>query len=141
MKRTLLSLCFALSTIIFIGQTANVTLQVKGIEEAKGIMAIALFDSEENYKGKDTYLKAEEVKVTGKDFTYVFTDINPGTYAVKVYHDLDKNGKLNTNWVGMPKEPFGFSNDAKGKMGPPSFEDAAFEVKGDMNIVINLKQL
>ena len=41
---------------------------------------------------------------------------------------------MNKNWIGMPKEPFGFSNDAKGRMGPPDFEDASFEVKKDIEI-------
>lgn len=141
MKKILFLFCLTLITAALLSQTANITLNVNGIEEVKGVMAIALFDSEENYKGKDSYFVAEEVAIHSTDFTYVFHDIKPGTYAIKVYHDIDKNGKLNTNWVGMPKEPFGFSNDAKGKMGPPKFEDAAFEVKGDTEIVINLMEL
>jgi len=51
-----------------------------------------------------------------------------GTYAVAVVHDADGNGKLNTNLLGMPRERYGFANDARGTFGPPSFEDASFVV-------------
>ena len=59
----------------------------------------------------------------------IFPDVKPGTYAVKVFHDMNSDGKLNTSWVGWPQEPYGFSNDAPVNMGPPSFKLAAITVK------------
>lgn len=53
---------------------------------------------------------------------------------------LEKNGGLNKNWVGISKEPYGFSNNIMGRMGPPDFEDAAFEVNDDMEVVIKLNE-
>jgi uncharacterized protein (DUF2141 family) len=52
--------------------------------------------------------------------------VAPGTYAVSVLHDVNSNGDLDTNFLGIPKEPLGFSNGAKPKMGPPSFDAAKF---------------
>ena len=64
-----------------------------------------------------------------------FPGISPGTYAVKVFHDVNDNGVLDTNWIGIPKEPYGFSNDAMGTFGPPSFEQASFKVGAGTNAV------
>lgn len=141
MKNLFLTTGLLLLSSFLFSQTANITLRVKGIDDTKGIMAVALFDSEEMYKSKDTYVHAEKVKVTDVEFTYVFKDVSPGIYAIKVYHDVNEDGKLSTNWIGMPKEPFGFSNDAKGRMGPPDYEDASFEVNGDIELIINLMSL
>jgi len=55
--------------------------------------------------------------------------VPPGVYAVAAIHDRNGNGRLDTNLLGMPKEPYGFSRAARGRFGPPSFEDAAFVVE------------
>jgi len=59
-----------------------------------------------------------------------FEDVPPGTYALAVIHDENMNGKLETNWLGIPKEGYGFSNDAKGILGAPSFAAASFRYDG-----------
>lgn len=141
MTRTLLTISLLVSVTFLFAQKVTITLEVKGIKEVKGVMSIALYDNEEDFTGKDNYVKAEEVQVNSKEFIYVFKDIPHGTYAIAIYHDVDKDGKLSKNWIGMPKEPFGFSNDAKGRMGPPDFEDAAFKVDQDTEVVINLMEL
>ena len=69
-----------------------------------------------------------------------FTGVAPGTYAVSVVHDENSNGKLDTNFIGMPREGVGASNDAKGHMGPPKFSAAAFQYAGgrlDLKIHVN----
>ena len=104
-------------------------------------MSIAMFNNEADYKSEKNYVIAEHIPIISEEFEFVIRDIPAGTYAILVFHDVDSNKELNKNWIGMPKEPFGFSNDAKGKMGPPDYEDAAFKVKGDTEIVINLVKL
>jgi uncharacterized protein (DUF2141 family) len=52
-------------------------------------------------------------------------ELPPGPHAIKVFHDVNGNGKLDTNWMGIPNEPYGFGNDARGSFGPPSFEQSA----------------
>lgn len=58
----------------------------------------------------------------------VFRDVSKGTYAIKVFHDVNADGRMDTNFIGFPKESYGFSNDAMGRFGPPAFEQAAFTV-------------
>ena len=53
-----------------------------------------------------------------------------GTYAVKLFHDANDNGRLDTNWIGIPKERFGFSNNAMGRFGPPDFDAVRFALDG-----------
>jgi uncharacterized protein (DUF2141 family) len=69
-----------------------------------------------------------------------FLDIPPGTYALAVIHDENMDGELRTNWLGVPKEGYGFSNDAKASMSAPSFEAASFTYDGqklDLTIKLN----
>lgn len=67
-------------------------------------------------------------------------DIPPGTCALAVIHDEDMNGKLATNWMGVTRQGYGFSNDVEGTMGAPSFEAASFPCDGqnqDLTITLN----
>jgi len=141
MKQILFTLCLSMITTIFLGQTADITIKVIGVEEVKGAMSIALYDKEEDFRSRDRFVAAEDVPIESNTFTYTFKEIPYGTYAIAVFHDLDEDRELRKNWVGMPKEPFGFSNDAKGKMGPPSYDDASFILKEDLNLTINLIEL
>ncbi len=68
-----------------------------------------------------------------------FENIPPGTYALAVVHDENMNGKLDSNWLGIPKEGYGFSNDVKAVHGAPSFSDASFPYDGqNLNFTISL---
>jgi uncharacterized protein (DUF2141 family) len=62
--------------------------------------------------------------------TCQFENIPSGTYAVSVFHDENSNGKLDTNFLGIPREGVGASNNAKGHLGPPKFSAAAFHHSG-----------
>ena len=69
----------------------------------------------------------------------VVKNVPDGTYAVSFVHDKNSNGKMDKNFMGIPKEDYGCSNNAKGFMGPPKWEDAKFELKGaDKSITISL---
>jgi uncharacterized protein (DUF2141 family) len=67
-----------------------------------------------------------------------FKDVPKGTYAISVYHDENNNGTLDRNGFGMPTEGYGTSNDAKGFMGPPKFEDAKFTISNKAKANINI---
>lgn len=140
-NRLLFFVLFAISYQFGYGQSANLTIIVKGIQNPVGTMNFAVYDDAENYDQSKDYYAGESIKVESLEFVYVFKDIAYGNYAISLFHDEDENDELNTNWIGFPKELFGFSNDAKAKMGPPDFEDASFEVNGDMELIINLVNL
>jgi uncharacterized protein (DUF2141 family) len=138
MKQILFTFTLLTFSFLMLAQTANITLVVKGAEEAKGNMSVALYDNEDDFPERDNYFQAEDVPMTSTSFSYVFKDVPYGSYAIAVYHDLDKNQELNKSWLGIPKEPYAFSNNARGRTGPPDFEEAMFTVSGDMEVVIDL---
>ena len=69
--------------------------------------------------------------------TYVY-ELPPGTYAIGIFHDVNLNNKMDNNFFGVPKEQFGFSNNARALFGPPNFEDAAFVLSGSTAQSIDL---
>lgn len=104
----------------------NIELIVKGIEDIKGTLLIALYDSEEGYKAGKSF-KTFQIKVSKNSETLLMENIPSGIYAVKMFHDENDNKKMDTGLFGIPTEPYGFSNDAKGFMGPAKFGDAKFK--------------
>ena len=91
---------------------------------------LQLFDQNEKV------LTQEQSPIKDNKFTISITDLSPGRYAVRYYHDENQNGKMETNLVGKPTEGYGFSNNVIGKFGPPPFEKWLFEVTGDKKIVL-----
>lgn len=108
----------------------NITLTITDLKNSEGLVVIVLFDSPKGFPGK--YKKAVRKKLVPlKDSSSVkveFKELPFGTYAFVANHDENKNKKLDTNLLGIPSEGVGVSNDAKGSMGPPKFEDSKFEL-------------
>jgi len=75
-------------------------------------------------------LKSARSKIAHNRARCDFDGVAPGVYAVGMIHDENDNHKLDTNWIGIPREGYGTSRDAVGKFGPPSFKDAAFSYGG-----------
>lgn len=72
----------------------------------------------------------------------IFEDLDPGVYGVTMWHDVDGDGELRSNVMGIPREPLGYANDARGRFGPPGFDDWSFELgEEDLEIVVNLYRL
>ncbi len=114
----------------------SIMLHIMDIKEARGTLRIAVFDSKEHFLNTDSavYLQVLEVKDTLQQKLHI-PGLPAGEYAVAIYHDTNNNGKLNTNWLGVPTEPYAFSNDAGKKWRKPSFEDAKIFVKEPETVV------
>lgn len=110
-------------------EASRFTLRITGVEEAEGEIRIAVFNSEDSYTKETVYAEILPVDSTGIDWT--IPELPHGEYAIAVYHDKNTNGKLDTNVLGIPKEVYGFSNNARGRFGPASWEEAYFYVKGN----------
>lgn len=111
----------------------NLTVNFTGIEEKQGAVMGVLFDSEAAYDGKGAPVRPIMVAANKAEVAATFEGLAPGTYAIKLFHDVDGDGKMGTNPYGMPTEPFAFSNNAQGNMGPAKWADAKFEVKAGAN--------
>jgi uncharacterized protein (DUF2141 family) len=104
----------------------SLTVVVVDLEGDEGQVVIALLDSAEAYEKETVAFRSATPKISGGRASTTFEDIVHGTYALKVFHDKNGNGELDTNFMGLPKEHFGFSNNAMGRFGPPKFERAKF---------------
>lgn len=110
-------------------QTGQVEITVTGIDPAQGGELSAGIFTEANFPNQGKQLVEVRKTVSAKTMVLVFSNVKPGDYAIATYQDLDSDKKLKTNWVGLPKEPIGFSRDARIMMGPPKFSDARFVVE------------
>lgn len=102
-------------------------LYIEGINELKGEIRIAMFDSREKYT-KDP-IHAIVLPVDSTTIIWTQEMLPFGEYAIAVYHDKNENGKIDTNFLGIPKEDYGFSNNARGRFGPASWQDSKFKVE------------
>ncbi len=120
----------------------GIHVKILNIRNRNGTVDCALFDSPEGFP-RDYLLSAQNVMVIKVRYTEArcdFEAIPPGTYALAVIHDENSNGKLDTNWLGIPTEGYAFSNDAKAVFGTPSFDAASFPYDGqtlDMTISLH----
>jgi uncharacterized protein (DUF2141 family) len=96
--------------------------------EAGGSLAVAVYDDADAFRRNTEAVKTVTVPRTGGSTTVTIRDLPPGRYAVGAFHDTDGNGRLSVWPVGLPKEAYGFSRDARGRFGPPSFDAAAFDL-------------
>jgi uncharacterized protein (DUF2141 family) len=129
MKLAMAAICcvWACSALAQGAEPGMVTVEVHDVAGRNGTVVVALC-------GKDTFLKKCELtqQQAAHGSTVIFKlPASPGRYAVSAYHDANQNGKLDRNLVGLPTEGYGFSRDARIRFGPPSFDDAAFDISSD----------
>ncbi len=121
-------------------ETCELTIEILGLESDKGKLVVALLDTAEGFEADAKPMRDERVSIKSGRGDVTLKAVPYGHYAAKIFHDENANEELDTNFVGFPKESFGFSNDAMGKFGPPSFEQAKFAVsKPKLTIQINMK--
>ena len=93
-----------------------------------GAVMVALYDAQ-TYSGGQA-VRSARIDVAAGQRTARFEGLEPGEYGIKAFHDVNGNGRLDTNPFGMPTEPFAFSNNAVGNMGPAGWDRARFTVEG-----------
>jgi uncharacterized protein (DUF2141 family) len=125
-KLTLFLLVF-LSGISFISAQNTIELEITNFKSNEGIAMIGLYDSKAGFMEDD--FRGKKLEIKDKKITTTFENIPDGVYAISVFHDKNKDGKLNTNFLGIPKEDYGATNKAHSRLGAPLWEDAKFEVK------------
>lgn len=117
---------------------ADVTLEVSNITKQTGNIIVAVYDSQSAYAQSGQPISTAKIPAESATVSTVLTELKSGEYAVKIFHDENSNGQLDTNMVGMPKEGYGFSNNG-GRFGPASFDEAKVTVDQDTKIAINLR--
>ena len=119
----IIALWIASSTVF--AESAQLEITVTNINQPDGTMFITIFKNPDNWLGEEAFRDLRFPVTSQEDSKFVITDIPPGTYAVSIFHDLNGNLDIDTNFIGIPKEPYGFSGEV-GKFGPPKFDKASF---------------
>ena len=113
-------------------------IKITNIENGSGTIYIAILDSAEDWLKSDSESKpfrdATQTVSSTDNLLVSIGDLPPGKYAISLFHDLDGDAEMDTNFIGYPKEPFGFSAPM-GKFGPPKFDEAAIEFSGENDSV------
>ena len=142
--------CVALCALLVFGTTVafaqssscpGIHVKILNIRKGRGTVDCALFGSLAGFPVEVLHsaMKVMVMKVRNTQARCDFEDLPPGTYALAVIHDENTDGKLDTNWLGIPKEGYGFSNGAKGVLGAPSFSAASFFYDGGtLDLTISL---
>jgi uncharacterized protein (DUF2141 family) len=154
LQEFLVRFVFAVLLILFAARVnaSELRITVEGIRSPDGTILIGLYDSLESFtraielSDEDGFLNdpnrfaAVALRANAaKKGAVVLTNLDPGQYAIILFHDENGNGKLDTNALGVPTEPYGFSNNVRGFLGPPDFQDAIMQVKtGDKAVRIVL---
>jgi uncharacterized protein (DUF2141 family) len=119
----------------------TLTITIADIRESEGRLMIQVANSEKGFEFSEDSAAPPPVAISqlaeAGEMTFEVT-LPPGIYGARVLHDLNGNGEMDSNFVGMPKEPWAFSNNATGRLGPAKWQDAKFEISGDTAVEIRL---
>ncbi|MFC1501094.1 DUF2141 domain-containing protein [Elusimicrobiota bacterium] len=116
-------------------EKSDITVRAVDFKNNKGVARFGLFNSKKGFpaKSKKAYMLAVSPIVNNKA-SVVFENVLNDEYAVNVWHDENNNNKIDSNFIGMPKEGVGVSNNAKGKFGPPPYKKSKFKVNTSTTI-------
>lgn len=106
----------------------SLTVAFTGVARREGVVLLALFDGKAAYDANTGPVRTLNLPAAEGNFSVTLAGLPPGTYAVKAFHDRDGDGKMKFNPLGMPLEPYGFSNNARAPFGPPSWKRSSFTV-------------
>ena len=116
----------------------TLSINIKNILSDEGDVAVQVFSNAEQYKGSAQPFIALMLTAEALKGRFTIVDLPAGFYGVRVMHDLTGNGELDANFVSMPKEPYGFSNNATPNFGPQKCDGIRFQLDGNNQQVIDL---
>lgn len=118
----------------------NLVVKGKGTQNNAGTFRCLIFKNAVGFpKDPSKAVQFDNGTIAAQTGQCVFENLPAGTYAVSTFHDKNNNSKLDTGLFGIPQEKFGFSNNASKPFSPPDFQQAAFQLKANSQITINLK--
>lgn len=135
MKMLLIAPSFAALTLLASAvQAAELTVTITDIREAQGSLMVAVVDSDAAWNNQAKPVAAQKVTAVKGEMTLKFADLPAGKYAVQVMHDENGNNQLDANFLGIPSEGYGFSNNPN-VMRRAHFDEAVFEIDADSKAI------
>jgi len=118
--------------------SGNMTVIVENLDNNVGFVVIALFNSKDAWDGKAKALRGGKEAITNNTASFIFQNIPYGEYALRFFHDEDDDNEMDSNFLGIPSEDYGFSNKAKATFGIPDYEEAKF-MFDEANAVVRMQ--
>lgn len=137
MKKSMFTLIISI-TMAFPVAAETLTVVIKNVESANGYIMLVILASEQEFDGDIEAIASMKQRTLAGDNTFTVGNLPEGDYGFRIMHDKNSNGELDSNFVGMPTEPWGFSNNATGTMGPPGWSDVKFSLSGKATQIITL---
>ena len=124
------------------GPVANLTIRIENVLPSGGILRLGVYDQARYPDDNSTPIASADVTAVSGETTVTLRNIPPGIYAIEAFQDVNSNNQMDTSWLGLPQEPFGFSRDAVPFLGKPSFDEVKFTlVAGENEQVLHLQSL
>ena len=124
------------------GPVANLTIRIENVLPSGGILRLGVYDQAGYPDDNSTPIASADVTAVSGETTVTLRNIPPGIYAIEVFQDVNSNNKMDTSWLGLPLEPFGFSRDAVPFLSKPSFDQVKFTLVDGENIqILHLQSL
>jgi uncharacterized protein (DUF2141 family) len=139
MKSVFYVLIFIFAPLLSSGQS-TLTIKVEGLKKNKGELFIGLYNNEKTFKNTDSVFVKQIISVDSLVMKTKMENLPDGQYALTLFHDENSNGKLDKNFLGAPKERYGFSNNPRIVFKSPQFKKCQFPVSGDTEVLIKMKK-
>jgi len=124
------ALALAAATWAYAQANNTISAPMQGLRNNKGEVRCGLFNSAATFRQPGQQMMGVAVPIANQQATCVFNNVPPGTYAIAAFHAENNETQLQTNFLGIPKEGYGFSRNPASSMGPPSFNEAAYAYQG-----------
>ncbi len=118
--------------------SANITIKITDILNHNGKLYIGLYNTEDNFSNISKTYKNAIIPINSHTLHYTFKNIPNGIYGISIFHDENENAILDKNFLGMPIEGYGFSNNARPTFRAANFEESQFSVHTDTNLTIKM---
>lgn len=116
----------------------KLSVDVIGVKSNNGNVLVAVYNSSDSFLDSDKMFSGGSSKAELGNTLVIIDDLPDGEYALAIFHDEDGDDELDTNWIGIPKEPICFSIGKMKTFGPPKYSECAFKVEGDKKIQVSL---
>jgi uncharacterized protein (DUF2141 family) len=136
-----MSLLLLISLLFYTDSTPQnkIVVKVANFKNNKGVCTVCLYDNAKAFAGKGNPVKCSTVIITGKIAEAVFENVAEGTYAVSVIHDANSNNKFDTNFIGIPTEGYGASQNKLPFAAAPKFDENKFTVTPNSTTTSTIK--
>ena len=126
------------SVVVTSDSLSKLVVNISGMENTNGKLNVALYNNSDNFNNPQFVYKELFLTLPGQSMTVTFDSIPAGTYAFALFHDENDNQVLDQNFLNIPQEGFAFSNNSMGTFGPPSYNQAKFNIPKNSTVTQNI---